>query len=250
MKVYAHRGSSLLWPENTMLAFDRAHQAGADAFETDLRLSRDETVILSHDDNLVRFGRADVTVSQMNADELSRVDIPSPDGTFRDHLISLRTLLQAYPDKDYIFDCKISDRRLFVRLRDLLTELKFQRSVWFLTWSRRADGYVREFFPDCPYFPREFRTRVWGWARFLGLGDLLEPKNRILSLPAFHWNRPLFDHAMIESLRRRNKTFVGYLVNDERAYRHCVACGVDTVLTDRPELIRTLSQAKRVAQSG
>lgn len=47
----AHRGYKAKHPENTMAAFRAAADVGADAIETDLHLSRDGVVVLSH----VRF---------------------------------------------------------------------------------------------------------------------------------------------------------------------------------------------------
>lgn len=43
-----HRGYSAAFPENSMAAFQGAVAAGADAIETDLHLSRDGVVVLSH----------------------------------------------------------------------------------------------------------------------------------------------------------------------------------------------------------
>lgn len=44
----AHRGYKAKHPENTMAAFRAAAAAGAHAIETDLHLSRDGVVVLSH----------------------------------------------------------------------------------------------------------------------------------------------------------------------------------------------------------
>lgn len=44
----AHRGYAAKYPENTIAAFRGAADAGADALETDLHLSRDGVVVLSH----------------------------------------------------------------------------------------------------------------------------------------------------------------------------------------------------------
>ncbi len=241
MKIFAHRGSSLIWPENTMLAFNLAHQAGAAGFETDLRLSKDQQIVLSHDNNLARFGYPDKSIRELTADEICDIKISSPDGRYTDNLVTLKTLLQAYPDKDYIFDCKISDELLFIILKNLLAELKFHTRVWFLTWSRKADNLVRQVFPGYKLFPRMARTRVWGWASILRLGNLLEPKNQILSLPAFHFNLPVFSKRQIAHINKHGKIFVGYLINSQQDYAHCKACGVQAVLTDRPDLIAKLA---------
>ncbi len=55
--IFGHRGSPRRFPENTIASFDEALRAGADGFETDLRLLSDHTAILYHDDEL---GDADI----------------------------------------------------------------------------------------------------------------------------------------------------------------------------------------------
>jgi glycerophosphoryl diester phosphodiesterase len=54
-RVWGHRGASALAPENTMLAFERAHADGADGIELDVRLDRDGGVVVFHDDTLDRL---------------------------------------------------------------------------------------------------------------------------------------------------------------------------------------------------
>jgi glycerophosphoryl diester phosphodiesterase len=50
--IFGHRGSPKRFPENTIASFDEALRAGADGFETDLRLLFDHTAVLYHDDEL------------------------------------------------------------------------------------------------------------------------------------------------------------------------------------------------------
>lgn len=241
MKVFAHRGSSLIWPENTLFAFNQANEYGATGFETDLCLSKDHEIILSHDDNLARFGQPDKTVSQLNREKIEIIKISSPDRKYTENMITLRTLLEAYPNKDYIFDCKISESMLFEKLRRLLEELRFHNRIWFLTWSRRADEYVREFFPGYKFFPRFGRTKLWAFASILGLGRIFEPRRDLLSLPAYANGLKIFSKRQIESLESRRKIFLGYLINSHKDFDHCNLCGVQSCLTDRPDLILKLS---------
>lgn len=58
--VIAHRGYKAKYPENSMLSFDEALKAGAQALETDVHITKDDVVVLSHDPTLSRcFGRKD-----------------------------------------------------------------------------------------------------------------------------------------------------------------------------------------------
>lgn len=50
--ILGHRGSPKRFPENTLASFEEALRAGADGFETDLRLLFDGTAVLYHDDDV------------------------------------------------------------------------------------------------------------------------------------------------------------------------------------------------------
>lgn len=59
-QTIAHRGYKANYPENTMGAFKGAAEVGTDAIETDVHLTKDDIVVLSHDADLKRcFGRDD-----------------------------------------------------------------------------------------------------------------------------------------------------------------------------------------------
>ncbi|MBS3787590.1 glycerophosphodiester phosphodiesterase [Candidatus Bipolaricaulota bacterium] len=54
----AHRGARSLAPENTLIAGRRAYEAGADAWEFDVRLTADEKLVVIHDETLQRTTNA------------------------------------------------------------------------------------------------------------------------------------------------------------------------------------------------
>src|SRR5687767_11718197 len=62
--IYGHRGSPKRFPENTLASFEEAIRAGADGFETDLRLLFDRTSVLYHDDELLESEIESLTFSQ------------------------------------------------------------------------------------------------------------------------------------------------------------------------------------------
>ena len=48
----AHRGESENTPENTMLALESAAEIGVDVLESDVHLTKDDEVVLFHDEDL------------------------------------------------------------------------------------------------------------------------------------------------------------------------------------------------------
>jgi glycerophosphoryl diester phosphodiesterase len=68
----AHRGYSTRYPENTLLAFEKALAAGADMIELDVHLSRDGRLVVIHDDRIDRTADGTGAVSGLSLAELKR----------------------------------------------------------------------------------------------------------------------------------------------------------------------------------
>jgi glycerophosphoryl diester phosphodiesterase len=65
MLVFAHRGHHVVFPENTLAAFDAAVRVGADGIETDVRLTRDGVPVLFHDEEVKGRPIADLARSDL-----------------------------------------------------------------------------------------------------------------------------------------------------------------------------------------
>lgn len=80
--LIAHRGASMLAPENTLAAADLANSLGVYGLETDVQVSQDGVLFLMHDDTLDRTtdvadlfpGRQDDPASDFTWDELSQLN--------------------------------------------------------------------------------------------------------------------------------------------------------------------------------
>ena len=71
--IAAHRGGSLLWPENTLFAFHKAIELGVHALEFDVHLSRDGRAVVLHDPTLDRTTQGNGPVSQLDWSVLSKI---------------------------------------------------------------------------------------------------------------------------------------------------------------------------------
>lgn len=74
MKVFGHRGFSGEYPENTMLAYKKAVEAGCDGIELDVQLTRDLVPVLIHDESVDRTSNGSGYIHNMTYDELTRLD--------------------------------------------------------------------------------------------------------------------------------------------------------------------------------
>ncbi|MBK5288184.1 MAG: glycerophosphodiester phosphodiesterase [Acidimicrobiia bacterium] len=73
--AFAHRGARSERPENTLAAFVRARELGANGLESDAWLARDGEVVLVHD-AAFRRGLRKIRVAEHTASELAEYDVP------------------------------------------------------------------------------------------------------------------------------------------------------------------------------
>jgi len=75
--IQAHRGYSATYPENTLLAFERALEVGVEQIELDVALTRDQHVVVIHDDTLERTTNGQGRVGEHTLAELAQLDAGS-----------------------------------------------------------------------------------------------------------------------------------------------------------------------------
>ena len=75
--IIAHRAGAALGPENTLAALERAISAGAEGIEVDVRMTRDGTVILHHDESLARTTGRNGLVGETDWDMIRELDAGS-----------------------------------------------------------------------------------------------------------------------------------------------------------------------------
>jgi glycerophosphoryl diester phosphodiesterase len=76
VEIIAHRGVSHFAPENTMASVMLAWEKGVDA-EVDVHLSRDNRILVIHDDTTKRTGRIDLIVKETEHRQLRKLDVGS-----------------------------------------------------------------------------------------------------------------------------------------------------------------------------
>ena len=73
--IIAHRGDVANAPENTLPAFRSAYEQGADGIELDVRLTRDQRLVVFHDRGLKRIGKRRGLVTNASFDEMRDLDV-------------------------------------------------------------------------------------------------------------------------------------------------------------------------------
>ncbi|MFP4698545.1 MAG: glycerophosphodiester phosphodiesterase [Eubacteriales bacterium] len=75
--VQAHRGYSGLYPENTMISFEKAIEAGADIIELDVHISKDKEVFVIHDETFDRTTDGSGYIGEKTRSQIKKLDAGS-----------------------------------------------------------------------------------------------------------------------------------------------------------------------------
>jgi glycerophosphoryl diester phosphodiesterase len=74
LKIYGHRGASGVEPENTLRAFARSLEMGAEGIELDVQVSADRVPVVLHDRNFDRTTNGTGAVDLLSLEELRTID--------------------------------------------------------------------------------------------------------------------------------------------------------------------------------
>ena len=106
MKKLAHRGYSALYPENTMLAFEKAIERGFDGIETDVHLTKDNQLVLCHDERIDRTSNGIGYIKDMTLNELREYEFNYGKDT-HERIPLLKDLLLLIKDKNIILNIEL-----------------------------------------------------------------------------------------------------------------------------------------------
>src|SRR5262245_19456840 len=72
--VIAHQGGDEVWPGDTMFAYEKAVEIGADVLEMDAHITKDGQIVLMHDEEVDRTTDGTGLIEDMTLDELKKLD--------------------------------------------------------------------------------------------------------------------------------------------------------------------------------
>ncbi|HEY42374.1 MAG TPA: hypothetical protein G4O11_00110 [Anaerolineae bacterium] len=153
--VMAHRGNRVACPENTLAAFQRALDDGADILETDLRLSSEGVFVCIHDAKVDRTTNGSGAVSEMTLREIKTLSAAYGRSEFEAEQIPTLAELTAIlpPDVPLALELKADQFLIADVCRRLVRELDQsgvrERTV-VLSFSLARIVTMRSIAPDIP----------------------------------------------------------------------------------------------------
>ncbi len=257
--VLAHRGDSAHAPANTMPAFVKAVEAGADALETDIHWTKDGHIVVCHDDVVDWVSDGTGAIRDKTLDELKQLDFGyrfTPDSgqthPYRGQgvtIVTLRELLCEFPTVRVNMDVKPKEP---VSLKSLIAEI-YQCEAEFRVLVASFHQEVLQRF-------RQMNARiatsaaVSEVARFwLRVQFNLKPSHNLpyqaLQVPNKASRLKVVTPRFVKAAHASSQKVHVWTVDDEWEMKQLLALGVDGIVTNDPQLAVRVRDQQLLSQA-
>ena len=247
-RIFAHRGISSEYPENSMPAFKKAVEIQSDVIETDIHFTKDRKFVVFHDETLDRMTNGTGKVTSFTLQELKTFDTGynfTIDGTTYPYrgknltFLSLDELLEEFPEQRFNIDLKDKNTSQVPFYCETIMRHNAQHRVLTASNYRRNLTAVRKTIP-------EMATSAGLWEAigifFLFRAGLLFTRKQFsmdaLQIPEFIGTSRIVSEVFVRLMQEKGLRVHVWTVNREEDMKRLIGLGVDAVMSDYPALLQ------------
>lgn len=245
LRLYAHRGASGELPENTLAAFRRALDYDIDALESDVHLTSDGQVVVSHDPDGARCCGVAREIRRSTLAEVQSWDagwgFTAADGgrpfAGQGHRIpTLEEVLREFPTIRLNLDIKQTSPSMVGPLLALLRRERAEERVTLASFHLRTllVARLRGYRGDTALPRAEVITMLKAPP---GLFAFLPWRGTAAQLPVAGGGYRFDTPAMVARCHRLGLRLDFWTINDPGEARRLLAVGADGIMTDDPRAI-------------
>jgi glycerophosphoryl diester phosphodiesterase len=249
--VFAHQGGENLWPSNTMLAFQKSAELGADVLDTDMHLTKDGVLILMHDQTVDRTTDGTGGIRELTLAEIKSLDAGydfslDDDQTFpyRGQGLNVPTLeevFQTFPDKRFGIEIKQTEpietaRRFCAMIR----QYHLESSVLVSSFRQSNMDEFRKQCPEVATSATQEEVTVFFVLNTIGLSAAYTPNYNSLQVPETFSLFIVLTPQFVAGAHMRGLAVQPWTINDEADLKRILALGVDGINTDNPDRLLNL----------
>ena len=242
--LFAHRGFSGKYPENSPLAFRKVvEETRADGIESDVHITRDGKLVIFHDPSVERTSNGTGYIKDMTYEELLSLDIgawKSP-AFAGEHIWTFTQLLEFCRETKLLLNIELKNYEVFYpELEErVIAEIRAARMEEHVFASSFNHISMQRFKALCP----EIETGLLYDKPLLDIEQYIQRSSADNMHPRYmllQYQPELTD--LYHSLGMKVNTWT---VNDEENMRDMLARGVDCIISNHPDLLCRVAEDTR-----
>ncbi|MGV2292142.1 glycerophosphodiester phosphodiesterase [Trinickia sp. YCB016] len=234
-RVVAHRGGGTLAPENTLAAIETGARLGLKMIEFDAKLSADNIVFLLHDDTVNRTSNGRGAAAKLRYDEIVTLDA----GSWRDARFAgerMPTLEQVAARCEALGLAANVEIKPCAR-RDVQTGRLVAEEAARRWSSSTVPPLLSSFSYDALAAARDAAPALPRGLLFDGVPADWRAQTEALECVSLHANHRELNERLVAQIKAAGLSILAYTVNDPERARLLGEWGVDSICTDRIDLI-------------
>lgn len=251
--IIAHGGAKLLFPENTMIAFDGSDSIGVDMLEMDILLTKDSILICHHSENLKGTTEIDGNIADYTLDELKEFNFGynfkdlSGCYTYRDKYIPVTSLEDVFIKygKKYAMCIELKNKDsqsgdiAIRKLYALLEKYNMKNKVIVSCFDDNIMARFRQVSKEsvCTATAQAESKKLIILSN-LFLDFIYTSKHSVMQVPTEANGFQLDKQRLVDAAHNRNMEIHYWTVNEPEEIKKLIKLKVDGIITDRPDIVK------------
>jgi glycerophosphoryl diester phosphodiesterase len=230
MKFYAHRGASADFPEHTMAAYRGAIEQGAQGFECDIRITKDEVPILWHDANMKKEANNSAIIANKTYAEIKQI---YPAVMTLNELLDLAIenkkslaleIKHPVPTGNRVEELVIAELH---RRKEIITQSGINVVIMSFSWFaiekiKKMDSTIKTVM-----LLHDFNQKL---SRRFTSAQVIGPSVEMIKKSP----------ELVTEIKKSGKELYVWTVDSTEDLQYCASVGVDIVMTNRPAHARSV----------
>lgn len=236
VKNFAHRGFSRKYPENTILAFEKAIEVKSDGIEFDVQLTKDGQVVIIHDETIDRTSNGSGRVCDYTYNELLKYDFSDKYvGEFGKMKIPLlREYFELVKNTNIITNIELKNsvydyENLEQKVYDIVVEYNLREKVIISSFNHESMIRMKNIdssiacglLADCWMIEPGTYTKMHGMECYHPAGYCLTKEK-------------------VDTIHEQGVLVNVWLGKEPMDYKELIDMGVDILISNDPDLVREL----------
>ncbi|MGD1823382.1 MAG: glycerophosphodiester phosphodiesterase [Pleomorphochaeta sp.] len=237
MKTYAHRGFSGLYPENTMIAFKKAvEECKCDGIELDVHLSKDDELVIIHDEKVDRTTSGKGYVKDKTLEELKELNA--------NYMFNNLAEIQRVPTFDEYCEY-IQDKNIITNI-EIKTNLIYYKDIEekVINKLKRYNLSDRVILSSFNHGSAVISKKI---KKDIKCGLLVESPGiinsgyftKMLGMECYHPDINCLSEEIVNECKKYEIEVNTWTVNTMKNLINCINWGVDGLITNYPNVVKS-----------
>ena len=222
--VYAHRGASEYAPENTMTSFYMGICMGANGIETDVRRTKDGTLVLFHDATLDRVTGQSGELAELTYAELCEIPVLHERSGRADIAVRLEDFLHYCGAQNLSLAIELKAPDVEADVYAMVKKYHLEERVTVTSFNFDYLVALKKAYPEASagYLTKDFDDALMEKMKELGIWQICPPG-------------ALVTPEIVEKWHSAGFTVRAWGIKDVTVMKHAYDCGVDGMTVNFPD---------------